>query len=93
MLKFATVLSITALAAGSALADDGYGGHNCGAYKSPQASVPSVNTAQTYSLPATTTVEVVEAPVVLDAAPSFETVQVVSADTYVSGDTMVLPVQ
>lgn len=87
MLKFATVLSITALAAGSALADDGYGGHNCGAYKSPQASVPSVNTAQTYSLPATTTVEVVEAPVVLDATETYETVQVVSADA------VVLPVQ
>ncbi len=87
MLKFATVLSISALAAGSALADESYSGHHCGAYKSLQSSVPSVDTAQGYSLPdaaTTTTVETVEAPVLIDTTTSFETVQVIAEETTVA---------
>ena len=82
MLKFTAVLSITALAAGSALAGDGYGGHECGSYKSPQASVPAAAIAQTQPVPAT--VETVEAPIAIDTTDSFETVQVIVTDTVVT---------
>ena len=95
MLKVATVLGIAALTATSALADDGYAGHNCGSYKSPQASIPAVNVAEGYTLPATsTTVETVQAPVMLNtSAETYETVQIIPADSYALVDTVALPAQ